>query len=76
MSITVSYIKSSTHEILLTVLIMENQGNAGTAMIKNFCFTWYDVNKFEALFDKNLDRLGIQYIVMGRNGKGTPAGVL
>lgn len=44
---------------------MENQGNVATAMIKNFCFTWYDVNKFEAFFDKDLDRLGVQCIVMG-----------
>ncbi|AXH73075.1 MAG: putative viral replication protein [Capamivirus cipi] len=49
---------------------MENQGNVGTAMIKNFCFTWYDVNKFDAFFDKDLDRLGIQYIVMGREFGG------
>ena len=49
---------------------MENQGNVGTAMIKNFCFTWYDVNKFDAFFDKDLDRLWIQYIVMGREFGG------
>ena len=49
---------------------MENQGNVATAMIKNFCFTWYDVNKFDTFFDKDLDRLGIQYIVMGREFGG------
>ena len=56
---------------------MENQGNVGTAMIKNFCFTWYDVNKFDAFFDKDLDRLGVQYIVMGgAMGRSTCKGIV
>lgn len=56
---------------------MENQGNANTAMIKNFCFTWYDVSKFEAFFDKDLDRLGVQYIVMGgAMGRSTCKGIV
>ena len=56
---------------------MENQGNASTAMIKNFCFTWYDVNKFEAFFDKDLDRLGVQCIVMGdAMGNSTCRGIV
>ncbi|KAM7453799.1 hypothetical protein BLSTO_05449 [Blastocystis sp. subtype 1] len=34
--------------------------------IKNICFTWYAVERFEAFFQQDLARLGIQYIVMGR----------
>lgn len=45
--------------------IMRNQ-EAQDPFIKNICFTWYAVDQFEAFFQKDLERLGVQYVIMGR----------